>query len=327
MSARPDFREESPTIFGFDYNALDGAVGASPGVPDSHSAPVVKHGGTIRTGNNPTHTDIGRLEVNYAPREPPVGDRPPGYPWQGHGNTIPGYPWQGHPNQAYSQPFLGPGGTSPLHRSGPNVGAYANAPGVPGAVSGSGYPQAVAGTYVPVPGQPSPFAGYAGFDPDADLGDAASRKARRAVRRTAPIVVQGRGFTYRLTYGTNGMDGDIVIVVSGEPNALPVGSVVSKGSARWSAIVAEVGTWAANKARRRQDTARAVAAGMVGVTRAATGGRRRRRRRRRRGGGQVVYDPPVDDLEEEETPGLPPWLLPVGLGVMAIVIVMASKKG
>ena len=326
MSARPDFREESPTIFGFDYNALDQAVGAAGGVPNSHSAPVVKHGDVMRTGNNPTHTDIGRLEVNYAPREPPVGDRPPGYPWQGHGNTIPGYPWQGHPEQAYSQPFLGPDGTSPLHRSGPNVGAYAAAPGDPMAVSGSGYPQAVQGTYVPLPGQPPPFAGYAGFDPDVDLGDAASRQARRAARRTAPIVVQGRGFTYQLTYGTNGMDGDIVIVVSGEPSVLPVGSVVSKGSARWSAIIAEVGTWAANKARGRQNAARAVAAGLVGVTRAATGGRRRRRRRRRRrGAAPMTPMPPMDDFEEE-APSLPPWLLPVGLGVVAIALVMASQK-
>ena len=330
MSARPDFREESPTIFGFDYNALDAAVGASSGVPNSHSAPAIRLDESVRTGNDPRHADIGRLEVNFDPRQPPVGDRPPGYPYQGHGNTIPGYPWQGHPNQAYSKPFLGPGGTSPQIRSGPNVGAYAVAPGDPMAVSGSGYPQAVQGTYVPLPGQPPPFVGYGGFDPDmpADLGDAAARKARRTARRTAPIIVNGAGgFAYKLYYGTNGMDGQIEIMVSGEPDVLPEGTIVKRGSSRWSAIIREVGTWADNKAGKRRATASAIAAGLTNVTQAALGKRRRRRRRRRRG-GQVVIDPRMyeEEEEEEESPGLPPWLLPVALGVGAIVLVMASSN-
>ncbi len=325
MSARPDFREADPTIIGFDYNALDAAVGATSGVPDSHSAPVIRLDEVQRTGNDAKHADIGRLEVNYDPRQPPVGQRPPGYQWEGHGNTIPGYPWEGHPKQAYSEPFMGPSGTSPMHRSGPNVGAYANAPGVPGAVSGSGYPQAVAGTYVPVPGQPSPFAGYAGIDPDADLGDAAARKARRTARRTAPILVNGAGgYVYKLFYGTNGMDGKIEIMVSGEPNVLPEGSIVRRGSSRWSAIIGEVGTWADNKAGKRRATASAIAAGLTSVTQAALGPRRRRRRRRRRG-APMVYDPNMYQDEEEPPPALPPWLLPVGLGAVVLFVVMSQK--
>ena len=311
MSARPDFREESPTIVGFDYNALDAAVGSASGVPNSHSAPVVRHEDVIRTGNNATHADIGRLEIASSPPQPP----------HGHADLIPGYPWQGHPGQAYSHPFMGPSGTSPMHRSGPNIGAHANAPGVPGAVSGSGFPQAVAGTYVPVPGQPSPISGYAGIDPDAELGDAAARKTRRQARRTAPITVRGRGFVYKLFYGTNGQDGDIEIVVSGEPSVLPAGSIVSRGSSRWSAIVAEVGTWADNRARARQATASAVATGLTSVTQAAFG-----RRRRRRGRGPASPMPPLDDGFEEETPGLPPWLLPVGIGAVVFLVVLSQQK-
>lgn len=299
MSAQPEFTEVSPGIVGFDFNALSNAVGASHGVPDSNAESVVRHG-------DPSG-EMGRLELSAPAQQPP----------QSHAELIPGYPWKGHPEIAYSRPFMGPDGTSPMHRSGPNVGAYAVAPGVPGTVNGAGSPFTVPGTYVPVPGQPH-FAGYAGIDDAGSYGDAAARQARR----TAPITVQGQNYVYKLFYGTNGMDGDIEIVVSGDPGVLPPGSIISRSSPRWSAIVREVGTWQDNK---RQKSAAIVSAIASGLQAGAQAGRRPRRRRRRR------FAPPPQVLpyqqQEEEEEGMPSWALPVGLGILGLIIVVSMSGG
>ena len=302
MSARPEFLQLSPTVYGFDFNALAGVGGD---VPDSHSAPAVKHG-TVRTGNDP-HSNMGALEVGFQPRQPPVGHSPPGYPWQGH------------PQIAYSQPFLGPDGTSPQTRSGPNIGAYATAPGEPMAFTGGGYPYAAAGTYVPVPGQmPNPGA-LAGFNTE-DYGGKAERKARRAARKAGRKQRDEWGANRKYLYRQYS-DGRIKVLVSGDPRKLPVGSMLQPGTPGWSAITSEIGTWADYAASRRIANISAATTGLSAFTQMY--GKKKRKKGRRK-------LPPMDDYreEEEEEPGLPKWvpLAAIGGAVLLLVIVAGGKK-
>jgi len=316
MSAQPDFIQADPTVYGFDFNALTNtAAGVGGGVPDSHSAPVVRHGEAPRTGNDAIPSSMGGLQAGYGPRQPPVGDRPPGYPWGGHGETIPGYPWQGHPQIAYSQPFLGPEGTSPQTRSGPNVGAYANAPTEPLAYTGGPYPYAAAGTYTPNPTNPSAGA-YAGFD----LGDKDARLDRRQKRSLArqtkknQIDVTDGPYVYRLYSG-----GAIKILVSPKSGA---GTIINPGDRGYSAIIAKVGSFRDNAIRGRQSNMTALAQGITAVTEAAGGGRRRKRgkgRKRGRGGPPMNLPP--------ESNALPSWVVPVGIAsAVALTIFLATRK-
>ena len=332
MSAQPDFIQADPTVYGFDFNALaNTAAGVSGGVPDSHSAPVVRHGEAPRTGNDAIPSSMSGLQAGYGPRQPPVGDRPPGYPWQGHGSSIPNYPWQGHPQIAYSQPFLGPEGTSPQTRSGPNVGAYANAPTEPLAYTGGPYPYAAAGTYTPNPTNPSAGA-YAGLDLGASREDrqrnredrqrnrAFDREERRqqvAMARQAQknqIDVTDGPYVYRLYSG-----GAIKILVSPKGGA---GTVLNRGDRGYSAIIAKVGSFRDNAIRGRQSNITALAQGITAVTQAAGGGRRRKRgkgRGRGRGGPPMNLPP--------ESNALPPWVVPAGIaGVVALTIFLATRK-
>ena len=288
MSAQPDFINASPTVYGFDFNALaNTAAGSAVGVPDSHSAPVVRHGAPPRTGNDAVSSGMAGLHAGYGPREPPVGDRPPGYPWEGHGDTIPGYPWEGHPQIAYSQPFLGPEGTSPQTRSGPNVGAYASAPAAPLSYTGGPYPYAESGTYTPNPTPPSAGA-YAGFD----LGDKDARLDRRQKRSLArqanktQIDVTDGPYVYRLYSG---------------------------------------GAFAANKARQRQATLTALAQGITGVTAAVGGaGKRKKGKKGRKGKGQGGQGGQGGEIESP----LPAWVVPVGIAVLVGgLLLVASKRG
>ena len=300
MSARPEFLQLSPTVYGFDFNALAGVGGT---VPDSHSAPVVKHG-SVRTGNDP-RPNIGGLEVGFQPRQPPAG------------HTPPGYPWQGHPQIAYSQPFLGPDGTSPQTRSGPNIGAHAAAPPDPLAFTGAGYPYAAAGTYVPVPGQmPNPGA-LAGLNTE-DYGGKAERKARRAARKADRNQRDAWGDNRRYLY-RQFSDGAIKILVSGDPRKLPVGSVLKPGTPGWSAITAEIGTWADYAASRGIANISAATTGLSAFTQMY--GKKKRKKRRRK-------LPPGDFPVPEEEPGLPKWvpLAAIGGAVLLLVIVAGGKK-
>ena len=308
MSARPEFREASPTVFGFDFNAL---AGVSGGVPDSDSASVVKHDAVMRTGNNAIPSSMGGLEVIQQPAQPP----------QGHASTIPGYPWEGHPQIAYSQPLLGPGGTSPMRRGGPNLPAYAVAPGTPHAYTGAGYPYATPGTYTPVPGQ-TPFVGYAG----PDLGrsaqerrvDRQDRRDRAALARQAQknqIDVTDGPYVYRL-YSS----GAIRILRSPKGGE---GKIINPGEPGYDAIIATVGTFRQNKQKQAFSALSATAQGINKITGAFTGPRRRRGR----GRGRAPQGPPPEFIAPEDTK-LPGWVIPVvggGIGLVLLVALMGKK--
>ena len=312
MSAQPEYLQASPTVYGFDFNALAGVSGS---VPDSDSAPVVRHDDVMRTGNDAMPANMAGLEVIEQPAQPP----------RGHASTIPGYPWQGHPQVAYSEPFMGPEGTSPMRRGGPNVGAYAVAPEIPRAYQGTGYPYATPGTYTPTPGQ-TPFGGYAGPDlggREERLDRRMGRKLARQERKNAPIDVRDpKGeYVYRLHSPSGG--GMIEILASPRGG---VGNRIYPGQPAYNAIIAEVGSWEQNRARQRHAGLSALAQGITAVTQAATGGRRRGGRRRGRGrrGGPPPYTPPP---EESKLPG---WVVPAAVGGVALtllVVAMSAGKG
>lgn len=317
MSAQPDFMQADPTVYGFDFNAL---AGVSGGVPDSDGE-AVHYDEVMRTGNDAVPSSMGALQMRAQPAQPP----------QGHADTIPGFPWQGHPEIAYSQPFTGPDGTSPMRRGGPNVGAYAAAPQEPRTYTGSAYPQAVPGTYVPNQGQPS-IGGYAGVDLgylDQYLGAVSKeermdrrmdRKLARQERKDAPVDVRDPDgvYVYRLH-----SDGMIEIVVSGNPRVLPVGSRLFSNDSRWHAIIGQVGSWKQNKARQRSATMSAIAQGITSITQAATGGKKKGKGRKA-GPGQDYSPAP-------EPSGLPGWVVPVAVGGVAltllVVVMQSGKKG
>lgn len=308
MSAQPEYLQASPTVYGFDFNAL---AGVHASVPDSHSAPVVRHDDVVRTGNNAVPASMGGLEVIEQPAQPP----------QGHASTIPGYPWEGHPEIAYSQPFMGPEGTSPMRRGGPNVGAYAAAPPQPTAYQGAAYPYATPGTYTPNNGQ-TPFAGYAGMDlggREERMERRMDRKSDRQERKTAPIDVRdANGYLFRLYH-----DGMIEVLVAGDDD-IPAGTRVYPGQRWHRAITAQVGTWQENKRKQTLSALTATARGIENITAAATGGRRRRKRRGRRRGRQ---GPPPAFTAPAEDKKLPGWVLPAAVGGVGLVLLVAFAKG
>lgn len=310
MGAQPDFIQPDYTVHGFGYGPFDvpsEGAGLSGGVPSSDSAPVVKHdqigrpGGTQASGQGQAAQAapaMGALAVQQMPAQPPAM------------HVQPGYPWQGHPQAGEALPFVGPGHTSPMTRGGPNVGAYAQAPAPPTAIGGAGYPLATAPSTGPVPGQ-TPFGGYAGVELAGPK--AQQRRAARRRRRNRRDVQGEGGYVYRQL-----ANGNIRILVSGEPHILPAGTLLTPQNARWNAITAEIGTWEAFVAHRRAAVGQAVAQGVIGVAEAATGGGPKRRRRR--GGAPAP-------LPAEAEGGLPGWVpYAAAAGLIATVAYLALKS-
>ena len=232
----------------------------------------------------------------------------------------PGYPWHGHPNTAYSQPLLGPNGTSPMRRGGPNLPAYATAPQQPMGYTGAVYPLNTPGVQEQNNGNPL-FAGFAGVDfgsldahLDSELGR--TKKAKPPKSRDAQ---GGGGWVYRQF-----ADGSIQIVVSNSAS-LPVGSRLTAQShpRQWNAITAEIGTWQQfikDRWSKRGQTALTLLDAGTKVAGQFKGRRRkkRRRRRRRKAAPSPAPDIVYDTGEEDEGEGLPSWALPAILGFVGL---------
>lgn len=339
----------SPSVYGFDVNALDNlyadpVAGTGASVPGSASSVPSSDGAAVnyeaameanyqasqmqaqdenRRGQArlvPNEEEMGNLRVQPTPAQPPPAHR------------MQGYPYQGHPQEAQMRPFLGPDGTSPMNRGGPNMGAYAAAPGQPmSQVANVHYPQQMPGTYSPNTGWPSPGA-YAGIP----YGDAQARQERRADRqaarqesRTQRDVNGSGGYVYRQFH-----TGDIQVLVSADPQRLKAGAILTKGSNRWSAVTAEIGTWESYVKARSERVGSAVGAGVGAAAQAAIGilGKKERKGRKRRKGAPAVPGAPMPDplLEEvEEEGGVPSWVpwAAAGVGTIVLVALIFSGKG
>ena len=292
-------------------------------------------------------------------------DRPqPQQPPAAHPSEAEHYPWKGHPSQGYSQPLLGPDGTSPMRRGGPNLPAYAVAPGEPLAYTGAVYPYTTPGVQEQNNGNPL-FGGFSGVDfasLDAELGSswaerkeareirakerAASRKERaaswkksrasrgssRKERRASRKAKRGRtirGKDGYYTYYQYASEGNpIKILVTADPSRLPEGTILQQGDRRWSHITAEIGTWAEFAAERRAHGLDTATEALTAISRMSGG----KRRRRGRGRGRVsAYAPPPPGMtfkeEEEEESGLPTWVLPVGLVALVGIVAVFALGG
>ena len=297
---------------------------------------VPRYANHMASGVSPQGGTYAGLENRPQPQQPP----------QGHPNAVPGYPWQGHPEQGYSKPLLGPDGTSPMRAGGPNLPAYATAPQRPQGYTGAAYPLNTPGVQEQNAGNPL-FGGFAGIDMaalDAELATDWSgkgrdrRKKNRAKRKAARAdakagkgrEVQGKNGHY--VYYQYALEGNpIKIVVSGAPSKLPVGTIVREGDPRWSAITAEIGTWAdyvlARRKTRVTGTALALTAASNIVAQAAGGRRRRRRGRGRARGGVPAAGAEDLTLYEDDSGGLPPWAVPLGLAAAAgLVLFLATRE-
>jgi len=234
----------------------------------------------------------------------------------------PGYPWHGHPNTAYSQPLLGPNGTSPMRRGGPNLPAYATAPQQPMGYTGAVYPLNTPGVQEQNNGNPL-FGGFAGVDfgsLDAHLDSELGRTKKEKLPKSRDAQ-GGGGWVYRQF-----ADGSIQIVVSNSAS-LPVGKQINAQShpRQWNAITAEIGTWQQflkDRWAKRGQTALTLLDAGTKVAGQFKGRRRKKRRRRRRRkaapspASDIVYDTGEEDEGEGE--GLPPWALPALLGFLAL---------
>ena len=266
------------------------------------------------------------LDNRPQPPQPPPAHRGP-----------PGYPWQGHPHMAYSKPLMGPDGTSPLHRGGPNLPAYATAPPQPMAYTGAVYPLNTPGVQEQNNGNPL-FGGFAGVDLgaldlhlDSEVGDLSGRRADRRAQK-APKSRDARGGNGLWSY-RQFANGSIQIVVSNNAS-LPVGKVITAQShpRQWNAITAEIGTWQQfikdRWAKRGQTALTLLEAGTkIAGKRKRRRGKGRRRRRKSAPPPDMPYMPP-----EEEEAGLPPWAVPAGILavggiVLALVLSGRRKKG
>lgn len=233
----------------------------------------------------------------------------------------PGYPWRGHPNMAYSQPLLGPNGTSPMRRGGPNLPAYATAPTQPMGYTGAVYPLNTPGVQEQNNGNPL-FAGFAGVDfgsLDAHLDSELGRTKKAKQPKSRDVRGRNGKWVYRQF-----ADGSIQIVVSNSAS-LPVGSRLTAQShpRQWNAITAEIGTWQQfikDRWAKRGQTALTLLDAGTKVAGQFKGRRRkkRRRRRRRKAAPSPAPDIVYDAGEEDEGEGLPPWALPAILGLVGL---------
>ena len=281
-------------------------------------------------------------------------------PPHGHASTIPGYPWNGHPHQAYSKPFLGPSGTSPMRRGSPQFmgsqGAFARAPGPPmSPTTGGGYAQAPSGSAPGhAPGWPPMELGSINLGAlDAALihGDwgelaeedkKAARKRKRAARRgtRGSREVEGKGgYIYR-QYS----DGSIEYVAAPAGFTELIGTRVTRTSpaaeqAEWSRITSEIGTFKAYRKRRRKKFAQQ-AGGLLQEVDKSLSRRRRRGKKRKKSGGSLVEEeldlnvfsdgPEGGDWDDEdEEKELPKWVIPTAVGAGALIllaVIMSGKK-
>jgi hypothetical protein len=162
------------------------------------------------------------------------------------------------------------------------------------------------------------FGGFSGIDfgsldahLDSELGRAKQPKEEKEPKSRD---VQGRGnWVYRQFE-----DGSIQIVVSGHPS-LPVGDRITAQShpRQWNAITAEIGTWQQfikdRWAKRGQTALTLLEAG--GKVAEKAKGRKKRRRRRSAPMPDALPEPLT---VEEESEGLPSWVLPAVMGTILI---------
>jgi hypothetical protein len=355
MSARPEFDQIPLTIYGYDYT--EGPVpediyatgeGFDPRPDHTRREAVVKAKHQPST-NNPTQgtttpaAEVAGLTLEEAMPQPP----------HGHASTIPGYPWDGHPHQAYSQPFLGPSGTSPMRRGSPQFmgseGAFARAPGPPmSPTTGGGYAQAPSGSAPGhAPGWPPLELGGVNLGAlDAalvhgDWGamDQATRLAKRGKRRSREVEGAG-GYIYR-QYS----DGSIEYIAAPTGFTELISTTVTRTSPaaeqeEWSRITSEIGTFKAYRKRRRQQLAQQ-AGGLLQEVDKSLSRRRKRRKKRKKSRATLVEEldldlstgPPTDgwfDDEEDDEKELPKWVIPTAVGAGALIflaVIMSGKKG
>ena len=312
--ASPQFAQTTPEIYGYNY--ASGAVpehlweehyGAMVPAPRQKATNVqyptnYPHQGTTQA------PDMGELRLEEASPMPP------------HGHTVPGYPWQGHPHQAYSQPFLGPNGTSPMRASSPQfmltdqgfVGAYAAAPGAPMApTTGGGYAQAPSGS---VPGHAPgwPPLELAGVGDMGDLGRTRKPRSRE--------VTGQDGFIYE-----QWSDGSVAVIAG--PSGTP-GLRMTQGShpSDWSRITGEIGTWRQYKRGRSAALASTIEEAFATLAPTLQPQRRRGGGRSRAAPAAAPRQPPMEDYPPEEE-GLPKWVIPAAVAGGALVLGLVIMSG
>lgn len=244
MSAQSSYQQVSPEVYGYDYNIgpvpQDIFSGGQWGdVPSSDGAAVNQE---VLAAGGGGIVDDRMSQPHNIPNMPAVPEavnlrgeiRPQGYPWQGHGPPQ-GYPWQGHPPSA---PLMGPGGSSPIRRGGPNMPAYT--PGSPyptmDTTTNSGYPLTVPSQMAPNPGQP--MMGYYG---GIDLGNLDMHLGSMGAPSGRSRTESKGGYTYEQF-----SDGSIKIVATSDPaGQYLVGQTLTSSNdpSRWQAITDDIGTW------------------------------------------------------------------------------------
>ena len=316
--ASPQFVHSTPEIYGYNYAA--GAVpehlwtehyGSMVPAPRQEATNVqyptnYPHQGTTES------PDLGELRLE------PAGPMPP------HGHTVPGYPWQGHPHQAYSQPFLGPNGTSPMRASSPQfmktengyIGAHAAAPPPPmSATTGAGYASAPSGS----------IPGHAPGWPPLELGDVGDMGDLGRTRKPRSREVTGAGgFIYE-----QWSDGSVAVAAG--PNtsrgAFGVRMTREGNPTEWAAITGEIGTWRQYKRGRSAALASTIEEAFATLAPTLQPQRRRGGGRSRSSGAPAPPAPPMDYGPPPEEEGLPKWVVPAAVAGGALVLGLVIMSG
>ena len=260
-------------------------------------------------------------------------------------HAVPGYPWQGHVPPG---PFMGPDGTSPMWRGGPNIPARAVAPPAPQDMTGAAYPKNQPGTYVPNNGM-TPFPAYAGLDSsglDAVLEGYAGKEERQARRESRqdermikeyeksiidyenPKKGQYRDVASKGGYFYRQFEDGTIRVMEKSPKL--AGTVLyeydknSTNRKRWKAITNEIGTWGQYVAERREG--RLQAAGSILSTVGEAIGKTKKGKKRRKSAAAPISTPSLP-MDTEETPSeMPSWLVPAAVVAGIAIIVVVSNK-
>lgn len=260
-------------------------------------------------------------------------------------HAVQGYPWQGH---KLPGAFMGPNGTSPMWRGGPNISAHADAPAPPTDRTGAAYPKNQPGTYVPNNGM-TPFAGYAGLDfagLDAVLegygarGDREARREERQDKREARKYEKSlidyedpkRG-SYRDVAGKGGYfyrqfeDGTLRVM---EKSPKLAGNVLYEYDQdlakrkKWKAITNEIGTWDQHVSERRSGRLEAAGSILSAVGEALGKGKKRGKKRKK---ASADVAPTMSMDTEEPASEMPSWLIPAAIVTGIVVIFAVSNKG